>query len=162
MSEEIENIRNKTQASIDKALTGTFLAALAKIVSNSIKLRTRLGKGLDGEGGTLSPLKKLSSRYKAQRERFKKSGDLDNTTTPSKSNLTKTGQLLRSIFGRVKGKTVEIYIKDDRNDGVSNNDIVKWQAEDQDRPFFYISKNERRQIQRLVRKKILQNLKSRR
>jgi hypothetical protein len=64
-----------------------------------IVTRTRSGKGVKKTGAAQNKLKRLSAPYIAYR-RTKK---LDATTSPGKSNLTFSGQLLRSM--RVKEAT---------------------------------------------------------
>lgn len=71
---------------------------------------------------------------------------LSQDTTPSKSNLTLSGQLLDQITGRGVGiGKAEVLIEEKRNDGKKNSDIVEWQ-ENQKRMFFRISKLEKQQL----------------
>lgn len=55
--------------------------------------RTRKGQGVKRTGGRKGRLKRLSPRYIA----YRKTQRLDRTTSPRKSNLTFTGQMLRSM-----------------------------------------------------------------
>lgn len=58
-----------------------------------VRLRTRLGSGVETEGGTKKRLKPLSESYRKRR----KKADLHPDTAPNKSNLTFTGQMLDSL-----------------------------------------------------------------
>ena len=58
-----------------------------------IVARTRKGQGVKRTGGRKARLKRLSSNYIA----YRRSQNLDSTTSAGKSNLTFTGQLLRSM-----------------------------------------------------------------
>ncbi len=71
-----------------KEMKALGLEAIKLILRN-----TRLGYGVDNAGNKFK-LKKHADSYKVFRKKF---GFLDSTTKPSKSNLTLTGQLLRSI-----------------------------------------------------------------
>lgn len=163
MDKVFEEIKRMVDKATDKAVSKNFLGALGKILSKDIKVRTRSGLGTEEakDGGRLKRLEPLNSEpYKKQRKRDK---NLSTKTSPSKSNLTRTGQLLDSIISRVKGKKIEISFKEGRKPDkygktVKNDDIVTWQ-ETQRRPFFYISAPEQTRIDRLVRKKIEQELK---
>jgi len=80
-------------------------------------------------------------------------------TSYEKSNLTFTGQLLNALFGRGTGVgKAEVFLKEKRDDGIKNSDIVKWQ-ENQDRPFFHISKIEKSQLKSAARKDLLEYIK---
>lgn len=57
-----------------------------------IKKRTRLGYGVSEVGGTKEKLEPLSEPYKKQRK-----GKISGPTTPAKSNLTYSGELLDDL-----------------------------------------------------------------
>lgn len=128
------------------------LKPYAEPLAKRIKIRTRLGFGLDrpGRGGKRRRLKRLTDRYKDKRRRSK----LHNETKPGKSNLTFTGQLLNAIFGKARGDTIVIGINPRRRDGISNADIVKWQ-EDQGRPFFDLTDKEIKGLRTEIKKDLI-------
>lgn len=150
----------------------------ADYVVERIKIRTRLGYGvLDGErGNPRVRLKPLSESYKLQRSGklafftnkkkkkipYKPSSKprLDPTTSVSKSNLTKTGQLLESITSRVRGKQIILFMKENRNDGVKNKDIVKYQSE-QGRDFFELTDKEVKGLRNQIKRDLIKLIKQR-
>ena len=96
--------------------------------------RTRLGYGVD-ENRRKSALKPLSKRYVKKRETYRR---LDPTTAPDKSNLTYTGQLLRSVYAQ----KATVRIPPGRNSRVAR-DVAE-----RGRPFFNFSEAERSQLKR--------------
>jgi hypothetical protein len=101
----------------DKAL----LDEIGKAAADNIKLRTRLGKAAATKGGKAEKLKPLSERYIAKRKEMKAKGDLYSETTPSKSNLTKTGAMLNSLQHKVTGASVEVTVDPDQREKVKGN-----------------------------------------
>lgn len=127
LKKQIENIIN---SKLDKTLS-----EVSKLIPIQIKKRTQLGKDLNN-----SKIKDIEDSTKAYRKRYK--SNLSSNTTPNKSNLTATGQLLNSIQCEVKDRQFEISLKDQRKNDLSgkkskvkNSEIRKFQ-EDQGRPFF--------------------------
>lgn len=148
-----DKILGKAKTSVDKV----DLRKHAKATANRIKTRTRLGDGLkdDARGSAKKKLKKLQSKnYKKYREKTDK---LSEFTTAGMSNLTFTGQLLDSIFGKVKGRKIVIDMKEDRNDGKKNSDIVAKQSK-LGRPFFELSSKELKGLQNDIKKEIISNI----
>jgi hypothetical protein len=150
-----------TQAKLSRAIEqGVRKAAreLSRSLPDLIRERVRAGFGLNGK------LKGLSKSYIAFRKGFvnfitingkvvpitkkPKKPKLDSTTSPETSNLTATGQMLKSIIGQASGGIVRIFMKDTRkkelNDGPpkTNNEVRRFA--EKDRPFFELTKNERR------------------
>lgn len=136
---------------IKRALSWPQLDPIARETAKDIKIRTRLGYGVSSTGAEREPLKKLSDSYKDQRKADSKRGELSDETAPSKSNLTRTGQMLDSLYGvaRRDGE-IEIDFKAGRSDGESNKAIAKKVA-DEGRPFINLSNRELERLnQRLV------------
>lgn len=133
------------QQACNKALTELLspdnTQPIADELAEQIRLRTRLGKSLDGDGGEPTPLKPLSEKYKKKRATYK---GLSSSTTPNKSNLTLTGEMLDDVTGFAKpdGK-ISIYVKDEFSKKKAG-----WNAE-KGRPFLFLS---RVQIERLRNK----------
>ena len=137
----IENLRKEIKSAVENAFSQKLMKTLGEDMAERIRVRTRTGKGVDRTGGETTALKRLMSEpYKKRR---RKSPDLDRgKTSPAKSNLTFTGQLLDSIKGgAINARQFFIEILEQRNDGVKNSDIVDGQ-EDQGRKFFYFSSAE--------------------
>lgn len=80
-------------------------------------------------------------------------------TTPSRSNLTRGGELLDSekVLSS-SAKSARIGPSGTRKDGKKNADIAKYQA-DQGRPYNYLTGTERKRVQTMIRKDVNEALK---
>lgn len=145
---EFKNLRLRMRNLVNRFNLKPYAQPLAQ----RIKIRTRLGFGLEqpGRGGKRRKLKKLTDRYKKRRRRSR----LHSETQPGKSNLTFTGQLLNAIFGKASGDTITIGINPKRRDGISNADLVKWQ-EEQGRPFFDLTDKEIKGLRTEIKKDLI-------
>lgn len=124
-------------------------------VADDIRKRTRLGFGVPENKASKQKLKPLRPLTIKQRLELKKAGELDQRTTPKRSNLTRTGQLLDSIQGTKKKGEIVVEIKEGRKgERVKNSEIVENQ-EKQGRPFFYITDIEFKKLTRDIKKSIL-------
>ena len=153
---------------LDKAFTKIFDQAYSEKLKGRITKRTQLGIGLDrpksDKGIRLPP---LSSSYKSQRK--KKDFKLSSTTTASKSNLTATGQLLKSL-SLVKLKVSTgikwvIVVGDRRGrdargkpSKIGNKQLVKY-LEDQGRIFLGFSRAQINEVQRELKEGLKKFLK---
>jgi hypothetical protein len=132
---------------------------LADKVAAQIKKRTKTGKGVDNSGN-LYKLPDLSEGYVETRK--KNRSKLGEGATPKKSNLTASGKMLNSIkatFRRAGGQFRLIFELTGSTKGLGSKsqktaDVAKWQADDQGRRFFDLSKTEQNGILREVRNKI--------
>lgn len=99
--------------------------------------RTQKGFGVKNNNGQEIPLKALSAVYIEQRKR--KRSELDGTTSPIKSNLTFTGQMLRSMTVKnVTNKSVSIGPnRRRRKGGLTNEQIAEFVQKE--RPFNNLS-----------------------
>jgi len=92
-------IKNFT-ASLERAIKGTVKVVhqkrLAKLLIAQIQKRTRAGIGVAKTGQRLGASKRLR-KLKPKTIEARRKKKLDGTTTPGKSNLTETGQMLRSL-----------------------------------------------------------------
>ncbi len=142
------------QKALSRSNTKKILDEAAKIV----RRRTLLGFGVEENEGPRKRLKKLSASYKEQRrrlgkprkvstgEKFRSKLRLSPKTTPAKSNLTLTGQLLDSIRARVTGPGKGFLTPTgQRNDGFSNEEIAAF-VEEAGRDFMNLSNNEIKQL----------------
>lgn len=135
-----------------------------------IRRRTLLGFGVPSPGGVRARLEKLSDSYKEQRRgkvvffrdkdgrvrrvptssQFKSRLKLSNKTTPGKSNLTLTGQMLASLRGKVTGVGKGIVEPTgSRIGGMTNKEIATF-VQENGRVFMNFSNNEIRQLQIFV------------
>ena len=117
---------------------------LALQIAKEVKDRTRAGNGVKTEGGQEGPLKQLSSSYVKQREGLAKNGRLSSATSPGKSNLTQTGEMLDDIVGNVNATSNSITVSISFNSG-ENKKKAEYVSED--RPFMNLSDKELAKIQ---------------
>jgi phage gpG-like protein len=159
--DDLLKIRTKIEKGLRQATSPTEMLSLGKVAADQIKKRTRLGKGVD-DSKRLSPLAPLSTKPKStvdQRKRKKEKGNLSPLTTPKKSNLTETGQLLDSITTKnaAQGK-IDVGFTDKRNDLETNSAIAKY-AEDGSsnrpkRPFMNLAEFEIEKLRKIIRANI--------
>lgn len=111
-----------------------------------ITKRTRLGKGVPGEGGELEPLKGLADSTIQTRKRYQK--NLSELTRAKKSNLTATGQMLEDIVFNIKDGGFLFFFRSRRRNRelsgsrgkTTNAEVARYVSED--RPFFNLSRTE--------------------
>ena len=144
---------------IEKTLQAANFDYLIQEIPEQIQRRTRLGAGIDPSGKN-KKLDPLSDSYVKKREALKKKGDLFNATTPKKSNLTLTGQMLNAIIGIKESATRFVFtFNPQRDDGKSNLDIARW-VQEKGRNFFRLSSSEVKQFERKIAKTINQAIKN--
>lgn len=149
----------RIQKKIDRAIKKEFQAKQAKtygqLAVKTIVDRTRKGKGLNGD--KLQKLDRLSDSYIETRKRYRK--NLSKTTSPRKSNLTATGQMLRSLTFRSKNRKIELFFKGRRRreltgkgSGRRNVDVASFA--NLFRPFFGLTKRESNSIAKVLAKNV--------
>ena len=126
-----------------KVIARRNLDAVGEMVADQIRKRTRLGYGVEDDGKSQKKLKKLSNGYKDWRKKNRRA--LSGDTTPARSNLTQTGDMLDSIEHKVQGDSVEISVN-----GRFNQDKARWVTEG-GRPFMNLSKAERNMVADMFR-----------
>jgi hypothetical protein len=113
--EQIKKFKRKYGALVDKATKEVAKIAAEKTLKD-IKERTKKGIGTDGE------LKSLSKDYIEFRKRWK--AFLAEDTSPDKSNLTATGQLLDALYYRVVGARFFIKVNSkNRSEGLGGEQL---------------------------------------
>ncbi|MBW2647907.1 MAG: hypothetical protein JRE23_17390 [Deltaproteobacteria bacterium] len=118
---------------VDDLLIVTLASVKGPIVAE-IKKRIRAGFGVaddTNEVSTKETLAPLSEEYRKHRGKSK----LSPNASANKSNLTFTGQMLRSIISRVSGDVLTIFFAN-----ASANQKAEWVSKD--RPFFSLTKEE--------------------
>ena len=133
---------------VKEATSNDSLQNIGNEAAYLIKKRTRLGYGVSEQYGNKVKLKPLSKKYIKQR----KNDDLSNATTPNKSNLTKTGEMLDSMNAKVKGDGVV-------NIGVDDNNLDKAGWVSKDRPFNNLSDAEIKQLENKIRDNLINKIK---
>jgi len=118
--EKIKKFKEKYGVEIKKALKLATEQAAKSTMEKVIK-RTKAGIGTEGD------LKELSTSYIEFRKRW--SSFLAKDTSPSKSNLTATGQLLEALYYRVVGTRFFIKVNSkNRDEGLGGEELVKVQV----------------------------------
>lgn len=129
-----------------------------------VRLRTRLGSGVEKEGANKRPLKRLSDSYKQVRRGkiafFTRGGkvipytpdrppSLHSHTTPSKSNLTFTGQMLDSLdVTSARRGEVTVGPTGSRKGGLTNKEVAGYVSKE--RPFNNLSKVEQKRMSEII------------
>jgi hypothetical protein len=100
----LNGVIKRINAALVESIKPRELEPVGRFAIDIIVKRTRLGYGVSRNYGFKESLRKLSSKYIKRRQRI----SLGELTTPKKSNLTLTGQMLRSmdIISAVPGKVV--------------------------------------------------------
>lgn len=118
---------------------------LAEMSAEIVRDRTRvLGKGVQKRGGYRKDLAPLTKSTIEKRRRNKK---LHPSTSPSRSNLTETGQMLDGLYGKSDRKGEgEIAIKSRRKGTTKTNDEVAFFVSGK-RPFLDLSSAELKKLE---------------
>lgn len=116
---------------------------------------TRTGRSLFNNGEKLKPLK---ASYVKFRERFQ--GTTGEFFKPKKSNLTFTGQLLKSLKGsaNVQKQSVSVFPTGQRSDGKSNKEVAENVAEN-GRPFLGLDDKGVQRMTQIAIRDIRRNIK---
>lgn len=123
---------------------------VGKFAVNLIQKRTRLGYGVSAPGEVKQALKPLSPGYVKWRKKHRPPGP----TTPQKSNLTYTGDMLEDIGYRIiNGHDIEIFMTTDES-----NKKAAWNQQN-GRPFLYISDTEYTQIKNYIEQLLNEEIK---
>ena len=153
---DLSKFKKQMERVLDDVASPASMREIGTDAAERIRKRTRLGKGVEVDGGDASPLKALSDQYKKSRKNSRGSkglGKLSQFTTPGKSNLTFTGQLLDSIRVISQGAaSVVIGLYGGRRGGGTNKEIGGYVSED--RPFLHLSKAELEGMKRTIRQRI--------
>jgi hypothetical protein len=133
-----KNLNKIMEELLKEATKGDSLKDLGDEAAFLIQKRTRLGYGAAEQGGSKQKLEPLSGPYKKQRK-----SKISGPTTPAKSNLTLSGQMLDNIesFISEDGK-VTVGFKE----GSVAFDKAKWNSKL--RPFNFLTKAEIAQLRK--------------
>lgn len=158
LSQQIKDLVKKITKELEQTVKSkAFYDEVGEEVSTQIRKRTRLGYGISGTESQVK-LKPTAPSTKKGKEFKKKKGKLSGLTTPKKSNLTDTGQLLDSINHKASIQKVVIGFKDQRKDSeIGNKELAKHVQVD--RPFFGLTTPEKNRLKRLIEKKIQEMVK---
>lgn len=148
-----KDLNVKLKALVSGISDDEVLREIGNEARQMIKSRTRNGYGVVEDNAPATRLPGLSESYKKQRKRLARQGKLSPDTTPNKSNMTKTGELLDTMVVSVKGDTVTV-----SPNGKKNAKKAKYNAE-KGRVVYNLSKKENQAIRRIVNEKIKTDIK---
>jgi len=150
---QFANIIKKLEKSVEQAISKAALRDVGVFARDLVVKRTRLGYGVKDNFQAKTRLARLSPGYVKKRKMF---DSLSSNTSPTRSNLTLTGQMLDSIVSEARNRTIIIKPTGGRSDGKRNVDIARYAEEGgRNRPkriFLRISQLEFKQIVRFYRK----------
>lgn len=144
LTSDIQKFAKQVAAILEERKIEAVRLVLAAECIALIQKRTRQGSGIARQGGEVRRLKGLSPSY----IKFRQSNRirLSPFTSPTKSNLTFTNQMLGSLDVVGRGKQMAVAPTGRRSDGKSNQEIADYVSED--RPFLFLSPQELDQAQR--------------
>jgi hypothetical protein len=135
---------------------GTAYKETAQFAAEIIVKRTRLGYGVFKHLGPRGKFMALADRTVEARKKMKTMGMLSSLTTPKRSNLTATGQMLDSVDTVKRGDKWYIEPTGTRSDGLTNYEVAEFAHKGSrnrpPRPFMNISGAEQSQIVRFYRR----------
>lgn len=143
--QQLDKLTRKIADSLKMTVDAQFMKEIGDEAVRLIYTRTKLGYGVNSQGGPRQKLLPLSQNYINYR---KKSGKLDQSTGPRKSNLTFTGQLLNSIKVKKSG-VLWVGPIGYRNDGLSNEEVAN-RVTAAGRPFMFLSNLELGKLKRFA------------
>lgn len=177
-ADKIRQVAVLVEKEAQKLLSTENTRKFAEFGADIIRKRTRLGYGVAQNGGSRFRLKPLADSYIQQRRgqvifykdkngkvrrvpvrgNIRPRKKLSDKTTPGKSNLTFTAQMLDSIQGKVTGPgRGQIEPTGTRDDGESNQTIAQY-AHENGRPFLFFSNNEIKQLEQFLNNILLDSL----
>jgi hypothetical protein len=155
----LKKLFKKIEDTLDETIKREQMISLGNFTANLIRKRTRLGYGVDRQFGVKQKLKPLSPRYVSARKKFK---DLSNATTPKKSNLTLTGQMLDSVkIIKAENGSIKIGPTGNRTDNSFSNLQIALFNQNKGRTFNRVSQLEGQQVLREFRRSFGDLLKKR-
>lgn len=147
---DLSKFKQKLLKVLDEQKSEAYLKQIAVEFANVIRDRTRLGYGVNEQGGSKVKLKALSPVTIEARRYKKKRGELSDKTSPTKSNLTDTGQLLDSLKGRAINKLIQISPEGSRKGSSLSNAAVASYVEDAGRTFLDLSSQDIKKLTSMV------------
>lgn len=109
---QLNAILNRVKNKVKSAQSAKIMREFGNYIAETIVERTRSGRGVKKMFGNISKLAPLKASTIKKREMF---SGLDGTTTPKTSNLTMTGQMLRSVKSMAKDGIITIRPTGTRN-----------------------------------------------
>jgi len=149
--------------SLDKIFAQSNMAKWMQETADDIKKRTKLGYGVEKDMASREKFDNLSDHY----VKFRKENpynELDGSTSPGKSNLTYSGQMLNALRGASKSAYQgDIYLDNKRrrlegdSKSFTNNELAVWNAE-KGRNFLAISDLEYKRLVQKIEKELTKEI----
>lgn len=148
----IETKGRALKRSLSEIRTPEYMQKLGEFVAEKIRIRTRLGFGVENEDAEKKRMEGLKDSTISARERLRARGELHPQTTAKRSNLTATGQLLDSIKPKkVTPRTVTVGPTGQRRGESLTNQKVAEGLFAQGRKFATLSRDEKSAVANRIR-----------
>jgi len=144
--------KRKLEQQLRRAINRTTMQDVGDFAVELVQKRTRLGYGVPDAEAPREKLKELKQSYVSQRQKDRANGKLSSRTTPKKSNLTRTDQMISSIAvtKAIEG-SVSYGPTGSRTDSkLSNKEVAEHVSKV--RPFLSLSDREVKQVTDYLRK----------
>ncbi len=156
---DTKKLRDAIKSVLPEITKASQMRKYGELAAGMIKLRTRLGSGVAYDGADKEKLKPLKPSTIERRKGLKATGRLSGETSPRKSNLTATGQLLDSVQVTNAGiATVSVGPKGGRDDGLTNQKVAE-RVTAGGRPFNSLSKIETKRLHDEVKRNLREAIK---
>ena len=155
--DQIKKIDNKFKKIFRDLVSSSSMKVLGELGVERIRKRTQLGKGVSFDGGPESKLQDIADSTIKKRKKTKKKGKLSKNTSPKRSNLTETGQMLEKDFDitKLSRASVEIGFKTTRSKDIADIHNKRGAGKSKvKRPFFHLSAKDKKAIRTEIRKKL--------
>lgn len=146
VKDDLTKFKERIIESLEQLTSTKELGPIATDTAEIIRRRTRLGSGVESTGAAKSPLAKLKQSTIAARTRKKKQGKLSDKTSPKKSNLTDTSEMLESLQGRAINGLISVAPTGERNKRVAGY-AIQGSATRPKRKFLDLGKEDIKQVQ---------------
>jgi hypothetical protein len=160
-SDTIAKLNRRLQVKI-RVATREAAKEIIQIVIDVIKIRTRL-EG-EGKGKAFDILEESTKAYRKKYE-----SRLHPDTTPEKSNVTATGQMLDALTGKTSGSKVTIFIKNTKRkrelsgsrSTLTNEQVRRYvEEEGKKREFLFLSDQDEKEVIEVATEIIRQNIRN--
>ena len=156
---KVKEFEEKLIALLNELAEEKNMMLIGEYAKELIKKRTRLGYGVEKTGDERKKLKALSDSYIDQRKAMiwaiipvkpLSSPKLSPSTSPTKSNLTKSGSMLDSMSVTSSNGKVRIAPQGSRSDSRFSNEEIASLVTKQGRPFNNLAKGDLKQLRDFV------------
>lgn len=147
-SQKLGEVLRRAEANLTSRQT---LDNIGDKLTDDIKKRTKLGFGVENQGGSQKKFKGLAPSTKKTRK--SQSQKLSSDTSPAKSNLTFTGAMVDSINHESEKGRILIKATGQDEKGIKNSDKIKYNAE-KGRIIFNLTKGQIRELKDEFQKRL--------